>query len=76
MLAGLSLFQGGVLGLNTAAVVLLYKMHRDIGDVKRELSGVKRHHWAWIDRLRRFAWPDTFKHCDHALEGEPHHDAP
>lgn len=70
LLDGLSLFQGGVLGLNTAAVVLLYKMHRDIRDVARN----QRHHWAWIERLRRFAWPDTFQH--HDIHEEPRHDAP
>lgn len=62
--SALTFFQGGVLGLNTAAVLLLYKMHRDVGDVKRELHGVKQHHWAWIERLRRHAWPQTFSAVD------------
>lgn len=73
-IAAMTFFQGGVLGLNTAAVVLLYKMHRDVGDVKRELQGVKQHHWAWIERLRRYAWPETFQPGDRS--DAPHHEPP
>jgi hypothetical protein len=66
MLQELTFFQGGILGLNTAAVLLLYKMHRDIGDVRRALHGVQREHWEWIDRLRVKVWPELFKHrVDH-----------
>lgn len=64
MLAELTFFQTGVLGLNGSAVLLLYKLHRDVADVKRELRGVRQHHWAWIERLRRFAWPETFRAVD------------
>ena len=68
MLAGLSIFQGGILGLNTAAVVLLYKMHRDIRDVARN----QRHHWSWLKRIRRHIWPETFQH-DNDLEDDHLH---
>lgn len=54
--SALTFFQGGVLGLNTAAVLLLYKMHRDIRDVAK----TSKHHWEWIERLRQHVWPKTF----------------
>lgn len=51
-----TLLQGGGVAINGVAVVLLYKLHRDIA----ELANTTRHQWAWIKRLRRAVWPQTF----------------
>ena len=50
------LIEWGGLGLNGAAVVILYAMHRDI----KELSGRQDYIWRWVDRIRRHLWPQVF----------------
>lgn len=58
----------GGLGLNTAAVVLLYRLHRDIREVAatqaRDVADLKKqlgHQWGWINKFRRHLWPQVFE---------------
>lgn len=55
-LADVSALQGLTTGLTTAQVLILYKIHRDL----QAMSATLRLHWHWIEKLRRFAWPEAF----------------
>lgn len=66
-LAELANFQNGVLGLNTAAVLLLYKIHRDV----RQVVQTQKEHWHWIKRLRHWVKPDAFPLNDDEPQIDP-----
>lgn len=66
-LAEVTAFQGSILGLNTAAVLLLYKMSRDIKDVTQS----QKRHWHWIEKVRHELWPEAFPDSP---GNEPHTD--
>lgn len=63
------------LGLNAAALLLLYRinlnlyrLHRDIGEVAtrldvevKSLKSQLGHQWGWIQKVRRHLWPQVFE---------------
>jgi hypothetical protein len=69
MLEALFSFEGLTAGTSTAAALLLYKIQRDVADLRKDMqrsiesiekdqAGMR----AWIDRMRRRLWPDPFSH--------------
>lgn len=56
MLEALFSFEGLTAGTSTAAALLLYKIQRDIADIRKD----HQHTRQWVERIKRHLWPATF----------------
>lgn len=67
MIEALFSFEGLTACTSTSAALLLYKMQRDIADIrkerKRDIADIRKDHKHlsdWVDRIKRHLWPATF----------------
>ena len=56
MIESVLTFEGMTAGMSTGAVVILYKIMRDVADIKKDHAHTRR----WVERIKAHIWPSVF----------------